>query len=236
MQGRFGLAAGAILLGLFSGACADDRNSLERGDVELQWALGPRGCEDAGISEIIVTTDAMAAGVSSTGWRFDCEARQGVIRDLAPGNYEFRVEAYADGGMLWYDGTTGRVQVRPGGLTVGAPVVLQATPASYSVKWTFGGPLCRHVDVERISVLVFDLRGTVESMTEALCDEGLVRMTLPPGEYDVVVHALSEDDVLRYERVIAVSLDRGEVLTDEIDLAQSEEAFDPADLDTLAAD
>lgn len=236
MQGRFGLVVGALAVGMLSGACADDRSSLERGDVELQWALGPRGCEGAGISEVIVTTDVMAAGVSSTGWRFDCEARQGVIRDLAPGNYDFRIEAYADGGMLWYDGTTGRVQVRPGGLTVGAPVVMEATPASYSVKWTFGGPLCRHVDVDRVSVLVFDLRGTVETMAEAPCDEGLVRMTLPPGDYDVVVHALSEDDVLRFEQVVAVSLERGEVLTDEIDLAQTNESIDPGELDELAAD
>jgi hypothetical protein len=236
MQGKYAIWSGALALGMFSTACADDRSSLERGDVELQWALGPRGCEQAGVSEVFVTTDVMAAGVSTTGWRFDCEARQGVIRDLAPGNYTFQIEAFAEGGMLWYEGSTGRVQVRPGGLTVGAPVVMEATPASYSVKWTFGGPLCRHVDVDRVSVLVFDLRGTVETMAEAECDEGLVRMTLPPGEYDVVVQALSVEDVLRFEQVVSVSLDRGEVLTDEIELSDSANEVDDGALDELGAD
>jgi hypothetical protein len=160
-----------------------------------------------------------AAGVSSSGWRFDCEDREGVIRDLAPGNYVFRIEAFAPGGMLWYDGTTGRVQVRPDGLTTGAPVVMEATPADYSVKWNFGGPLCSQAGVDRVTVMVFDLQGTVEVMTEAECNEGTVRMTLQPGQYDVVIQALSPEQVLKFERVISVMLDRGEVWTDEVVLS-----------------
>jgi hypothetical protein len=212
-----GIVGAAMVAAMLTG-CAQDREVLELGDVQLQWAVGPRGCQDAGTRELWVTTDVAVEGVPSTGWRFHCEARRGRIAPLPAGVYRFRLAAVGPDGTAWFDGATEAVQVRPGGTSLVPPVVLQARPARWTLRWNFGGPLCSQVDVAEVEVFAFDGWGTVEGQGRAACEQGMVELHLRPGSYDVVIQATSPSGDLRFERILERTLLRGEDVQDDVSL------------------
>lgn len=197
-------------------ACGQDRETLESGDVLVQWAIGPYGCTDAGTENVLITASNVVGSMPANGWTVRCEERSTVLYGIPPGVYQFEIAATSPTGQEWFSGNTGDVQVRPAGLTTVQPVVLESLPADYAVVWNFGDRLCPQAGVANVNVMAFDDFGTLEVGMSAECNEGAVRMSIRPGLYDVVIHALSADDILVAEALLQVELGRGESRTDEV--------------------
>ena len=209
------LVLSAALSFLFT-ACGQDRETLESGDVLVQWAVGPHGCIDAGTQTVLITSSSVAGSMPDAGWTVGCEERRSLLTNIPPGVYDFHISAVSPSGQEWFSGTTGEVQVRPAGLTTVQPVVLESEPADYAVVWNFGDKLCPQANVAQVKVMAFDDYGTLEMGLSADCNDGVVRMSIRPGLYDVVIHALASDDTLVTEKVLEVELGRGESRTDEV--------------------
>jgi hypothetical protein len=206
----------ATALSLSLLACGQDRETLESGDVLVQWAVGPYGCVEAGTQAVLITSSSVVGSMPEAGWTVGCEERRTLLTNIPPGVYEFSISAVSPSGQEWFSGTTGEVQVRPAGLTTVQPVVLESEPADYAVVWNFGDKLCPQANVAQVNVMAFDDFGTLEVGMSADCNDGVVRTSIRPGLYDVVIHALATDDTLVSEKVLQVELGRGESRTDEV--------------------
>jgi len=208
---------GALSALTFTG-CGNGDESLETGEVTLSWLVGPRGCEDTGATRVVVNAlDKSGEPSRSLEWGFSCQARSGRLRDLEPGTYTFVLQAITPTDEVVYVGETGLVQVRPGGVTAVDPVAMQATPARLSVQWRFrDGRLCAQSGVTQVTVLAFDMFGTIEAQATALCDAGGVVTDIRPGTYDVVLHGINDDQLVTYDAIFEIELQRGERATQQV--------------------
>lgn len=187
-------------------ACAREYETLETGTVALSWYVGPHGCADAEADRI----EASLVGAPDRSWEFACDARAGVVSGLSAGRYAFDLRAVTTNGRATFVGQTAEVDVRPGGVSEPPPVVMEATPASLTVEWNFGGPLCRQAGATTVEVMAFDPWGTIESQAVTMCELGAATVSVRPGVYDVVVHAVSNQGYPTHESMFTLELDRGD--------------------------
>lgn len=209
------LAAGAILGTVLAG-CSREYEPIETGGVALSWYVGPHGCSEAGAERVLVSRVDEDSGARLGEWAFACEARYGSIAGLEPGGYVFELNAVTLDGRSTFVGRTPRLEVRPGGTTQPPPIVMEATPARLTVEWNFGGPLCRQAGATWVSVMAFDPWGTIEEEMGASCESGVTSLTIRPGEYDVVVHALSAQGQPTHEVLFPLGLERGDDVVERV--------------------
>lgn len=206
---RFLLAV--IFLSFFFVGCGKNDGSLETGSAIITWQVGARGCEEANTPTIRVSLPfglTNEEGVSS--WMQSCASEEITIEHLQARYYVFTLEALTADGDVDFEGKSLQTQIRAGGVTELEPVILEASPATLTLQWNFGGPLCSQVGISEIEIFAFDQEGSLETQLSSSCELGEVTLTLDPGEYDVAINGLTVEDVLLYNHVFEINLGRGD--------------------------
>ncbi len=212
MNARICLALLVVAIAL--AGCSERGERLEDGEVHLQWLVGPHGCDDAETPWILVGIQGEDSRVGARQWQFACDAGEGVVAGLDPGSYVFVLRGIDIFGRPTFIGDTGRVDVRPSGATRADAVRLAAKPASVTVRWDFGGPLCATLNVVRVEVLAFDIHGTIEAEAAADCENAEATIDLRPGHYDIVVQGVDQNGLILYEAIYAGQFERGDVVVE----------------------
>ncbi len=182
------------------------------GTLDLTWAVGSSGCDEAGVTGVVVT-------VGGVEGRFGCGEEAGTL-EVPPGTYTLEARGLDVEGVDRYAGTTTVTVISED--TTAAHVVLSALPGGLTVTWFFeNGRLCAANGVTDIRTTLFDDQDYVVDEVDSACEEGLVSFEgLEAGAYAAVVVAHGGSGVPMFDGEIDATLEKGDRVEVEVELLQ----------------
>lgn len=182
------------------------------GTIDLTWGVGSSGCEEAGVTDIVVTAGDVEG-------QFAC-ADGAAKLDVPPGTYALEARGLDVGGVDRYSGTT-TVTVSSETSTA-AHVVLSALPGGLRVTWFFeNGRLCASNGVTDIRATLFDDEDYVVDEVDASCEDGAVAFEdLEAGAYAAVVVGHDGSFVPKFQGEVDAVLEKGDQVEIEVQLGE----------------
>lgn len=206
---------GAATFLILSG-CGESVEPLEDGALALSWQVSPRGCESAGVVDVVATLD----GPRGTVKTFSCSDGTAEVHDLVPGRYDVTLEGLDERGQTIFESARESTQVHADGMARTPHIRLTAKPATFAVGWRFqDGRVCGAHAVESIDIRVFDKSDFELGQATFDCNDGVGDIGgFTAGDY--VVEAVAQSDSGEIFTGVATTFaDRGQTVDVEVTLA-----------------
>ena len=194
-------------------ACSDEVAPFGTGSVALEWAVSPRGCEEAGVMHVEAQL-TRTSDTSTTTHRVACSQGTAIIDDLTVGDYQIALQGLDERDRPIFSAPSRELVVRPDTLErLEEPLRLSAMPSTLQVGWRFeDGRVCGAHGVEQIEVGVFDESDFEVARARFDCNQGWGQITpIPAGQYTAVIEALGDQDRVVWAGITEASLVRGGV-------------------------